>query len=462
MNLASALIYRVLELEDFDTWANVRKHYLPSEHHSLFDVIAKHTDNFHKLPSVEELKLGVRDAATLDKVYALEAIETEAEPDYLLEALKSEYAQREALYQLDKWVDASMAFETAEEVVRHIQQIGVDLEGKVELTPPEESMQKISLFESEEEMAARITLGLNAEFDSRFTFLPTDYILIGGYRGSGKSLVCSNTCNKVVVEKKKKALYFSIEMLPREVLQRDCAISTKVPFYKIKNKNMSVDEWARVAKWWSERFEDGEDAYEKYLSHRSFEKFHTTVSRHPLVPAHLDIVYDSGLTLGRINAEIDKRIANGDEIGLVAVDYVNKVSRVGGGFSHDSLDWKEQILVSNGLKKIAQDRQIPILSPFQTTEDGAVRLGKGILDACDAAFHLKSFKGDVAGMSFFTDKMRSADDTEVFTSAVDWATLVIGPESIEPPEQEKKGGRSSKSEFGIGDITAKTAGIYDN
>ena len=88
MNLASALIYRVLESEDFDTWSDVRKHYLPSEHHSLFDVITKHTERYHKLPTLEELKLEVRDAATLDKVYALESIETEADPDFLLEALK--------------------------------------------------------------------------------------------------------------------------------------------------------------------------------------------------------------------------------------------------------------------------------------------------------------------------------------------------------------------------------------
>jgi len=458
MNLAGALIYRVLESEDFDTWANVRKHYLATEYQTLFEVIEKHTETFHKLPSLEELKLEVRDEPTLEKVYALETIEVDTEAHVLLEYVKNEYVQREAIYQMSKWVDSSIAFETAEEVVRHIQQIGVDLENKVELSPPEETMQRINLFESEEEMASRITLGLNDDFDSRFTFLSTDYILMGGYRGTGKSLVCSNTCNNVVEKKKKKALYFSIEMLPREVLQRDCAISTKIPFTKIKNKNMSVDEWERVAKWWSTRFQDGEEAYRKYLEHRSFEKYHAAISKHPLVPAHLDIVYDPGLTLGRINAEVDKRIAAGEDIGIIVVDYVNKVSRVGGGFTVDNLDWKEQILVSNGLKRIAQDRKVPILSPFQTKEDGSVRLGQGLLDACDAAFHLKAHKGEVSGMSFFTDKMRSGDDSEVFTSAVDWMTLVIGPHSVEPPQDTKK---SSKSNSG-GDISIKTSGIYDD
>ena len=120
MNLQSALFYRVLEVKDFDTWNNVRRHYLPTEYHSLFDVIEKHIEKYHKLPTLEELKLEVRDGPTVDKIYALEDAGIEVEPYLLLEYIKNEYAQKEALSQLDKWVDGSMAFETAEEVVRHI------------------------------------------------------------------------------------------------------------------------------------------------------------------------------------------------------------------------------------------------------------------------------------------------------------------------------------------------------
>ena len=117
MNLPSALIKQVLELSDFDTWARVRKHYLPSEYHQLFDAIDKHVTKYHKLPKVGELKLSVRDSTTLDKVYALDAIVTDAEPFLLLDYVKNEYAQKEALFQLDRWVDKTVAFESAEEVV---------------------------------------------------------------------------------------------------------------------------------------------------------------------------------------------------------------------------------------------------------------------------------------------------------------------------------------------------------
>lgn len=463
MNLASALIYRVLELEDFETWANVRKHYLPSEHHTLFDVITKHADQYHSLPSIEELKLGVRDQATLDKVYALESIETDADPDYLLETIKSEYAQREAMFQIDKWVDSSIAFETAEEVVRKIQQIGIDLESKVELVSASETMQKISLFDSEEEMDARITLGFNQDFDERFNFRPTDYIMVGGRRGAGKSLTGSNIARHNINKQGKKVLYFTIEMESREILQRDAAIATGIPFFKIRNKDMSLPEWAKLAKWWSERYQDGEEAYEAYLKHNSFDKFHTAVSRQPLVPAHLDIIYDPHLTLGRINAEIDKRVAQGEEICLAVVDYVQKVKRVAGNSNVNNMDWQEQIYVSNALKTIAQDRKFPIYSPYQIDASGEARFSKGILDAPDAAFVLTAHKGEVSGMTFTTTKMRGASDDEEFTTEMNWTNLQIGPRSIEKPQTEgkKSGGGNSFSVKTSETLNGKMGGVYD-
>lgn len=464
MNLASALIFRVLELQDFETWANVRKHYLPSEHHSLFDVISKHSENFHSLPTFEELKLQVRDAPTLDKVYALESIETEAEPDFLLEALKAEYAQREALFQLDKWVDSSMAFETAEEVVRHIQQIGVDLEGKVEITPAEETMQRISLFDSEDEMAARITLGFNSEFDARYNFLPTDFIMMGGRRGAGKSITGSNIARHVITEQQKKVLSFSVEMPTREVLQRDAAIATGIPFYKIRNRKLSVQEWHLLAAWWAARYVDGEAALEAYYKHEDFDKFHMAISRHDLVPAHLDIVYDPNLTLGRINSEVDKRLSLGEEIGLIVVDYVQVVKRTGGSnFSINHMDWQEQMSVAKALKSLAGDRHIPVYSPYQIDATGEARMAKGILDACDAAFTLEAHKGDGPhGITFKTTKMRGASDEESFTSAMNWETLRIGPDSIEPPAPEEKPGRGRKSTAQTSEqISVSTSNIYD-
>jgi len=151
LNVASALIKQVLTLQDFETWSYVRKHYLPKEYHTIFSVIDKHCDSYHKLPSVEELKLSTRDTSTLDKIYAIETLEVDTDPYILLQYLKNEFTQREILTELDDYVENSISFEDAEESVQHLHDIILRVEDKVELEEPQESMQRISLFEDEEE-----------------------------------------------------------------------------------------------------------------------------------------------------------------------------------------------------------------------------------------------------------------------------------------------------------------------
>ena len=97
MNIASALIKQILDAQDFETWSILRKHYLPSEYHTLFSVIDKHCEEYHKLPKFDDLKYEIRDANTKDKLFAINSIEVEAEADMLLKYLKNEYTQKEVL-----------------------------------------------------------------------------------------------------------------------------------------------------------------------------------------------------------------------------------------------------------------------------------------------------------------------------------------------------------------------------
>ena len=112
---------------------------------------------------------------------------------------------------LRKYVENSVSFEDAEESVAHLHQIVLDIEDKVDLQKPEESMQRISLFDSDEDLAKFIPLGLNADFDFDYNFSPTDLVLIGGRRGAGKSVTCANIAHNIW-KSGRSALYFTIEM----------------------------------------------------------------------------------------------------------------------------------------------------------------------------------------------------------------------------------------------------------
>ena len=239
MNIASALIKQVLTLQDFQTWSVAHKQYFATEYHSLYKIIDKHCEEFHRMPTIEDLKFEIRDSATREKLYAVEAVEVDADPQMLLEYLKNEYTQKEILDSLEDYIENSVAFENAQESVNHLHQIVLDVEDKVDLEDPQESMQRIDLFEPEEDLARYMALGLNEEYDHDIKFSPRDLVMFGGKRGAGKSVICANIATSVYASGR-SAMYFTIEMDSRSILQRCCAIATEVPFSRLRTQNLSV------------------------------------------------------------------------------------------------------------------------------------------------------------------------------------------------------------------------------
>ena len=115
MNLASAFLKQVLELQDFESWAAVRKQYLPSEYHRLFTEIDKHCEKFHKLPTFEDLKLKLRDSSTKELLFAVDSLEVDVDAYMLLQYLKNEYAQKEILHELEDYVCLLYTSDAADE-----------------------------------------------------------------------------------------------------------------------------------------------------------------------------------------------------------------------------------------------------------------------------------------------------------------------------------------------------------
>ena len=437
MNIASSLIKQVIALHDSDTWSYVRKSYLPEQYRRLYDEIDKHLEQYHELPSFDDLKLSIRDKPTLEKVLSIEKIEVDVEAWTLLEYLKNEYAQKEILKELEDYIDNTVTYATADESVQALHGIVLNIEEKVDLEQPEESMQRISLFEPEEELSKYVALGLNSDYDEYIKFSPKDLILVGGRRGAGKSLTCANIANNVY-QSGRSAIYFTIEMDSRQTLQRICSVATGVPFSRIRNRNLSVTEWEKVAEWWAGRFQNGQEHIKQYREHRDFEKFHHRLTTNcELLPTQqIDVVYDASLTLSKIRAELDKKVKK-NNVGIVIVDYINQVKRSNMPNRNGQYDWTEQIEVSKALKAMAQEYEVPVFSPYQTDATGEARFAKGILDAADAAYALETWDHEDGCMTFNCVKMRNAP-MDSFTSAVDWETLKIGPESAQTPQEKEE------------------------
>ena len=150
----------------------------------------------------------------------------------LLQYLKNEYTQQQILLSLENYVENSVAFEDAEESVNHLHEIVLDIETKVDLEDPQESMQSITLHEPDEDIDKYVSFGLNTEYDFDIQFSPRDLVMVGGKRGAGKSIICANLANNVF-DSGKTAIYFTIEMDSRSILQRCCSIATNIPFLSL-------------------------------------------------------------------------------------------------------------------------------------------------------------------------------------------------------------------------------------
>ena len=426
MNLASVLFKTIIAQSDIETWSNCQKHYFPAEFASIWSYINKYVETHSIIPTFDDLRLSVRDATLRDRFFALEKVdEVDIDGATLLEYLKNEYTQIEIMNQLETYLADSIAMESAQENIESLQNIVLSVEEKVDLKDTSTNMRKMELFDPIEELEKNVPLGLNHDFDRIQTFGPSDLVLIGGKRGAGKSIACANIASSTY-EAGHSVMYFTIEMSSRATMQRICSISTGVPAAAIRNRNLSIGEWEQVARWWSQRFEDGERALSRYLSHRDFDVYHNELTAKPLREKQIDVVYSPSLTLSNIRTELDKKIAR-LQPRVVIVDYINQVKRsmVSNG-RMGQYDWTEQIEVSKALKTYAQDYGFIMVSPYQIDASGEARFAKGILDAADAAFTLDAHAKEDNIISFNCAKMRNSDEVS-FTSTMDWASLAIGP-----------------------------------
>ena len=450
MNIASALLKQIIVQKDLDTWSKLKEHYLPGEYQSIFRILDKHIDNYQDLPKFEDLRYEVRDRKLQEKIFAIESVDVEVDAWLLLDYLKNEYAQVEILDELDKYIDNTVAMASAEENIEQLQEIVLRVSDKVDVKAPEESMQSISLFEDDKELSRYLPLGLNSEYDSQIQFSPKDLVLVGGRRGAGKSVTCCNLAANVY-DSGRSALYFTIEMDSRSILQRICSVSTKIPLKRLRSKMLSTEEWNLVGGWWAGRFDGGHELLPEFVKTHDFDTFHKKLTKLPLhKEKQLDVIYDPALTLSKIQSELDKKV-NQLDVGVVIVDYLNQVKRHNAPSRSGQYDWTEQIEVSKKMKLYAQEYETLFFAPYQTDASGEARFAKGILDAADAAYALETWDQQDGCITFNCVKMRS-NRMESFTSAVDWETLKIGPQTALNPKEKENIENSMKTGEDVDDI----------
>ena len=432
---------------DFDL---ARPQYFSDSYRTIRNHIAGFHEEYGRLPTLTDLRIKFsRSSTILSTLDALERHELpeEVELDVAVDTLRDEYAQQITLETISKELLPNMTISSSEDIVLKLSEIQIAISEKLDSTDKVFTSSDLVFFESEEDEAADMTTtGVSQRWDTEFGGTRTqELVLIGGKRGSGKSVISMNMA-RAQWDLGNICPYFTIEMTAGETNQRFMASLAGASAMDVRNKSSTPHDVLLLAKARARMFVGGEAVLEKYLEDvdaetckaSDFALLDQKLMRLPGVENQIVLIDDRSLTIAAIDAHLTAlKSKHGDKLKMAVVDYVNQVIV---GDKDDMYDWKDQLVVSKALKDLARKHKITIVSPYQIDDNGEARLSKAILDPADYAMVIE--KLDKYGIILLkASKVRSISDVTIAVP-MHWDTLTLSSEDISSHTDFSVGGRA--------------------
>lgn len=448
MDTSAVVLNKLLTEQNLEIWSKLKLVFLDAAYSSLYGAINKHYEKYSAIPSFDDLELTLREGPASKTLATLRLTEVpDVSAEVALDALIDQYTQNETVKLLDKFVDKLPLYDS-NEIKDNLATLALTIEEKTHTSEKVFTMADMMLFQHPDDLEKeRVYLGLNNTFDAVLGGVARqELILIGGKRGSGKSITSSNIFVNQY-ESGNSSLYFSIEMTAMETMQRNLSILADVNLQNLKQNKLTDEEILKIVKVRAGMFTGADELVGDFMRHRDRFKFEEQLVRNFRLKEdnQMIVVDDRDLTLSSIDLHIGKAKSKfGDKLKLVVVDYINQIVLEG----NDQYDWKPQIEVSKKLKNLARKYEIVMVSPYQIDKDGEARFAKGILDAADIALTMEAHDKETNAVSFETTKIRGGKEM-AFTCPIDWDTLRISPQSVDKPaakETIKKAGKKDKQQ----------------
>ena len=456
IDLQKLTLRRLLDSQSNDLYSKLLGQYFTGINSVLYDKVKSFYKANTRLPSTDEI-LALRKDIGLQEYIENQICDEEnvnnlIQDEFLIAQLQDFYIRDETIDFMDKFVDQLEDLEKVE-IVDKFQNHLLKLNQAIPHDDELYDVAELEFFPSEDDFKIYPS-GLSAEFDAiNGGFATQELVMLGGRRGSGKSIISLNLALNRFLQGNTVA-FFTIEMRYKEVYDRVLSIISGVPFLDIFRNQLSDMQKITLAKAKFENFYQPSDKIEGLIKEleytKDFKNFEKRVKiEQPDLKEHrLFMIDDESLTLNRIDHYCNMFSSKYPDFNMAVVDYINIVKH------ENQKDWQTQIVIADNLKSLSRKYDLTMISPYQIDATGEARFAKGILDSADRSFNFfPPAEGDnrelESKISIHTTKMRNGKHMS-FDVMMDWSCVKIDPNSSasinEKPHDAVKFGSSTKEE----------------
>ncbi|QXN67557.1 putative replicative DNA helicase [Klebsiella phage vB_Kpn_3] len=247
-----------------ETFSKLHKDHFNDAFSSIYQAVQNYYKKYNAMPSIDALMLEANRNARLSQALVVLANTQipEVSMEQALEVLEAEYTQDLFLKLLETDVLQDLTMLDQGEILNRVASLHLKLEEKVTNTGKVFNADNMRIFQREEDTKLNlIALGICNEFDAQIGLARTETLLLGGWRGTGKSIICSN----IQVQQYLNgdiAPYFSIEMKEHEVFRRNLAMLAGVSALAMRNNTLEGAALLRLARTRARMFNGGEELFD--------------------------------------------------------------------------------------------------------------------------------------------------------------------------------------------------------
>ena len=389
IDLQKLTLRRLLDTQSNDLYSRLLNQYFTGINLTLFEKVKSFYKANMRLPSTNEILTLRKDIGLQEyienQIVNEDNICDEIQDEFLVAQLQDFYIRDETIHFMDKFVDQLDDLEKVE-IVDKFQNHLLHLNKAIPYNDELYDIAELDFFPTEDDFKI-FPSGLSAEFDAiNGGFATQELVLLGGRRGSGKSIISLNMALNRFLEGNTVA-FFTIEMRYKEVYDRVLSIISEVPFLDIFRNQTTPQQKIQMAKAKFKYFykpSDKIDALLKDLEYsKDFKLFERKVrmEKPQMTDNRLFMIDDESLTLNRVDHYCNMFAQKYPAFNLAVVDYINIIKH------DDQKDWKTQITIAENLKSLSRKYDLTMISPYQIDASGEARFAKGILDSADRSFN---------------------------------------------------------------------------